>query len=73
MEKCRPVFEDFKGWESPTRDVTDFAQLPMRAQAYVKKLADLTGIPVGILSVGPRRASTMLLGAGLSRGNSRLR
>ena len=73
LEKCRPVYEDFKGWESPTRDVTDFAQLPMRAQAYVKKLADLTGIPVGILSVGPRRASTMLLGAGLSRGNSRLR
>ncbi|MCX6996196.1 MAG: adenylosuccinate synthetase [Kiritimatiellaeota bacterium] len=61
LTRCRPVYEDFPGWSSPTKDVTRFADLPAQAQAYIRRLETLTGVPVGLLSVGPRRASTLKL------------
>lgn len=61
LEKCRPVYEDFKGWKTPTKDVSRFEDLPPQARAYIRRLEELTGVPVWILSVGPRRESTMKL------------
>ncbi|MBU1694261.1 MAG: adenylosuccinate synthase [Verrucomicrobia bacterium] len=61
LERCRPVYEDFGGWQCPTRDATRFQDLPKRARAYVARLEELTGVPVGLLSVGPRRESTIWL------------
>jgi adenylosuccinate synthase len=61
LEKCRPVYEDFPGWQASTKDITRYEDLPAQARAYVEKLAQLTGVPVSILSVGPRRDSTMML------------
>lgn len=59
LERCRPVYEEFEGWRSPTTHVREFAELPARAKVYVERLCELTGVPVCILSVGPGRASTM--------------
>ncbi len=59
LANCRPVYVRFPGWKSSTKDATSFEQLPARAQDYVRQLARLTGTPVGILSVGPKRDSTM--------------
>jgi adenylosuccinate synthase len=59
LERCTPVYESFPGWNASTKEATSFADLPRRAQDYVKKLAEITGVPVGILSVGPRRSSTL--------------
>ncbi len=59
LERCKPVYEDVPGWRAPTKNATKFADLPTLAQSYVRKLAKITGVPVGILSVGPKRASTM--------------
>ncbi len=61
LEKCTPVCEDFSGWRTSTQGISRFEDLPARAKAYVKKVEALTGVPVGILSVGPRRDSTMRL------------
>ncbi|OGV42680.1 MAG: adenylosuccinate synthase [Lentisphaerae bacterium GWF2_57_35] len=61
LEKCRPVYEDFPGWLTSTKEATRFEDLPAQAQAYVARLSELTGVPVSILSVGPRRDSTMIL------------
>ena len=61
LERCRPVYEDFRGWKTPTTDITAFSSLPAQARAYVKRLSEITGVPVGILSVGPNRSSTMIL------------
>ena len=61
LMRCRPVYEDFPGWNSPTKDAKRFADLPAQAQAYIRRLEALTGVPVGLLSLGPRRASTMKL------------
>ena len=59
LERCRPVYEALPGWKSSTKHATTVAELPARAQEYVKYLVRITGVPAGILSVGPRRESTM--------------
>jgi len=61
LEKCRPVYEELPGWCEPTSHITSYADLPARARAYVEYLCELTGVPLGILSVGPKRESTLRL------------
>lgn len=70
LEKCRPVYEDFKGWKCSTKDVTRFEDLPAQAKAYVARLEKITGVPVGILSVGPRRDSTLRLAPSMRSGKN---
>ena len=61
LQRCRPVLETFPGWMTPTRDARKWSDLPVRARDYLSKLAEWTGVPLGMLSVGPRRDSTMRL------------
>ncbi len=61
LERCKPVYEEFKGWNTPTTGCTQWDELPEQAQKYVAYLENLTGVKVSILSVGPKRASTLLL------------
>jgi len=59
--RCKPVYEEFKGWNCSTREATSFDELPEQAQKYIRWLEKLTGVPVSILSVGPNRKSTIEL------------
>ena len=59
LARCTPVYEDMPGWCCPTTDVTRYDDLPAAAKAYVEHLCDITGVALGILSVGPKRASTL--------------
>ena len=59
LQRCKPVYEEMPGWMSPTTDVTNWEDLPEKAKEYVDRLSEITGVPLGILSVGPRRASTL--------------
>ncbi|MCU0857173.1 MAG: adenylosuccinate synthase [Pontiellaceae bacterium] len=61
LSRCKPVYEEFKGWNCSTRDATAFEELPEQARKYVRWIEELTGVPVSILSVGPNRASTIFL------------
>jgi adenylosuccinate synthase len=61
LSRCKPVYEDFKGWQCKTSDCTAWQDLPEQARKYVHRLEELTGVKVGILSVGPKRQSTMIL------------
>ena len=61
LENCRPVYETFPGWQTSTRGARSMDDLPARARDYIAKLAEWTAVPVGILSVGPRRDSTLRL------------
>jgi adenylosuccinate synthase len=60
FEKCTPIYEDIPGWQTPTTHCTTWEELPEKAKEYVAYLERITGIPVSILSVGPKRASTIL-------------
>lgn len=58
LERCTPVYQDFKGWMAPTSGIRCYNDLPAAAKHYVKALCDITGVPLGVLSVSPQREST---------------
>ena len=59
LEECRPVYEDFPGWKTSTKNATSCDALPEGARAYIRRLEELTDVPVELVSVGPRRSSTI--------------
>jgi adenylosuccinate synthase len=61
VTRCKPIYEEASGWRTSTREVARFGDLPDLAKRYIARLEQLTGVPVGILSLGPRRASTLIL------------
>ncbi|PHS70358.1 MAG: adenylosuccinate synthase [Methylophaga sp.] len=60
FEGCEPQYIDMAGWTESTLGVTNFANLPANAQAYITKVEDLTGVPVDIVSTGPDRVETII-------------
>lgn len=56
-----PVYETMPGWQESTVGVTQHADLPTAALAYIKRIEVLTGTPVDIISTGPDRAETIIL------------
>lgn len=61
LEKCQPVYQELPGWMQPTTEIRYFQNLPAQAQAYVRKIEQLVGVPVRILSVGPERDQIILV------------
>ena len=57
---CKPVYETFPGWQQPTAGVTQFAELPENAQQYVRRLEEVSGVPIAIVSTGSDRADTIV-------------
>jgi adenylosuccinate synthase len=64
LARCRPVYEDVAGWRGSTTSATRFEELPREAQAYIRRLEALTGVRVGLFSVGPGRENTFRAAAG---------
>ncbi len=60
LEKCQPVYEELPGWQCSTDDIRKFKNLPAAAQAYVKRLEELTGCPANLICVGPERTQTIV-------------
>ena len=54
-ERLEPVYEDLPGWRADTTSCRSFDQLPIPARAYVERLEELAGVPIGLVSVGPER------------------
>ena len=59
LRRCKPIYETIPGWNQPVDDVRTVGDFPSGALAYVKRIEELVGIPVGVLSVGPDRAQTI--------------
>ena len=59
LRRCKPIYETIPGWNHPVDDVRTVGDFPSGALAYVKRIEELVGIPVGVLSVGPDRAQTI--------------
>jgi adenylosuccinate synthase len=66
LARCEPVYEEMPGWDRPTASATSLSQLPEKAVAYVKRIEELVGCRVQIISTGPARAETILLASVLS-------
>ena len=61
LEECQPVYEEMPGWMCSTEGAKSMADLPQQARDYLARLEELTGVPAGIISVGPRRDSTFIV------------
>ena len=53
------VYESLAGWDEDITHCTAFQSLPAAAQAYVNRIEELVGRPVGFISVGPDREQTI--------------
>lgn len=61
LEQCEPVFEELPGWQEDLSSIEAFADFPEAARQYVRRVEELTGTPVAIVSVGPNRHQTKIL------------
>lgn len=60
LAQCEPVYEELPGWDAPTASATSMEQLPGAAVAYMKRIEELAGCRVQIVSTGASRDETIL-------------
>ncbi|MDR0881508.1 MAG: adenylosuccinate synthase [Candidatus Adiutrix sp.] len=61
LERCRPVYETWPGFEGNLSGVRRLGDLPLAARRYLNRVSELAGAPLGLVSVGPDRAETIIL------------
>lgn len=61
MEQCTPVYEKLPGWSEDITGAKSLEDLPENARKYVARVEELSGAPVVLVSVGPRRSETIVL------------
>jgi len=61
LSEVKPVYEVFKGWKTGISKVRKYEDLPAEAKAYLKRIEEVTGIKMGIVSVGPNREETIVV------------
>jgi adenylosuccinate synthase len=61
LARAKPITVTLKGWQAPTGNAKTFAQLPAKAQAYLRFIEKETGVKVALVSVGADRAKTILV------------
>lgn len=59
-ERATPIYETLPGWSEDIMDVKTWDALPTHAQQYVEFVANLAGVPVSLVSVGPERSQMIL-------------
>jgi len=59
LEKVKPIYETLPGWKSPTVGVTEWDDLPAKAKQYLERVAELLEVPIGLISLGPKRHQTV--------------
>ena len=58
---CKPIYEEMPGWSEPTFGARAWAELPVNAVNYIRRVEELTGLPVTVLSTSPERDDTILM------------
>jgi len=59
LERCTPILEDLPGWQAASGKARRFDDLAPEAQAYVKRLGEVIGCPIRLVSVGPKREESI--------------
>jgi len=60
LEEAEPVYAMMPGWKSDTSQARRIEELPDNARRYIDRLSELLGCEIGLVSVGPDRAQTIL-------------
>ncbi|RKP51342.1 adenylosuccinate synthase [Cohnella endophytica] len=58
LEECEAVYEELPGWSEDISEAKTLSDLPATTQHFVKRITELTGIPIAIFSVGRNREQT---------------
>ncbi len=61
VAECHPVYEELPGWDQNTFGVKRFDDLPHNARAYLRRIEQLAGVPIAMVSTGPERDETILM------------
>jgi adenylosuccinate synthase len=63
LARCQPVYESWPGWKTETGDASSFEDLPAAAQRYLKRLEQLLGVPICLISTGSKREQAFKVGS----------
>ncbi len=69
LEDVEPVYETLPGWMTDTSRITSHADLPRQARDYVRRLSEIVGTDISIISLGPDRDATIILEESSSLGS----
>lgn len=61
LQGCTPVYEEMPGWKESTEGIKKYEDLPLNAKKYLKRMEEVCGVPVDIISTGPDREETIVL------------
>lgn len=61
LGECTPVYEELPGWQKDTTGCKDYSELPPQAQDYLKRISDLAGTQISMVSVGWKRDETIII------------
>ncbi len=61
LEDYTPVYEEFEGWTDDISHIRKYDDLPENAKKYLKRIEELTGLPVAMIGVGPKREETIVV------------
>ncbi len=61
IAQCEPVYIEVPGWNDSTVGIKSYDKLPVAAQSYLKKVEELCGVPIDVISTGPDRSETLIL------------
>ena len=59
LKNAQPIYEELEGWDK-VEGIRKFDELPANAKAYIKRIEELTGVRVGIISTSPEREDTIV-------------
>ncbi len=60
LEECTPVYETHPGWSENISGIRNYDDLPENAKNYLKRLEEISGVGIKIVSVGPEREATII-------------
>lgn len=61
ISRCVPIYETMPGWSQSSVGVTQYDNLPAAAQHYLRRIEEITGVPIHMISTSPDRDHTILL------------
>ena len=61
LSEIEPVYEVHPGWETDTSQIQNYENLPEQAKSYLRRLSEVIGTDISIISLGPARSETIIL------------
>lgn len=60
LEDAKPVYLELDGWDEPTAGQSSFEELNDKAKSFIEKIEEISGVPVIMISTGPKREDTII-------------